>query len=59
MDTKKWSTTMAVLAGAVFFMGTIAGLTGEYQVGYNFAMLSTPIMLTAIWYELKKWLKYG
>jgi uncharacterized membrane protein YhdT len=51
MDNKQWSLTLAILGAATFCIGAFVGLF-DYQIGFNFTMLSIPILLSAIWYEL-------
>lgn len=53
MDNKQWSIIIAILGGVVLCLGATVGLF-NYQIGYNFTMLSVPVMLTAIWFELRK-----
>lgn len=44
---------MALLAACVFFFGNAIALV-QYEYGYNFCMMSIPILLVAIWFELRK-----
>jgi len=53
MDNKQWSLIIAILGASVFCLGALVGLF-DYQIGFNFTMLSIPILLSAIWYELRK-----
>jgi len=53
MDNKQWSLVLAILSGAIICLGGIIGLS-NYQIGYNFTMLATPVALIAIWYEIRK-----
>lgn len=52
MNDRNWSDLLAILSGVFFFIGCAIALL-NYQTGYNFVMLSVPIILVAIWYELR------